>query len=315
MNEMSIFLRVIEAGSFAGAAEGLGMTPSGVSRAVSRIEDRLRVRLLTRSTRRLALTDEGRRYLDHCRDILAAIETAEADISARATAPHGVLRINTGTTWGKYVLGPILPEFLARYPEISVELSITDRLIDPLAERADITIRNGEISTGSLRAEPLHEGRRIICASPAYLARHGTPRAPADLAQHNCLLVAGQSASARWPFATPEGVERQRVRGNFQCDNAVLLLDLALAGHGIVRLGDILVARAIRAGQLVALLEDHHTAEPYRVTALLPPGRFVQPKVRAFLSFLRARADPAALGDAHLTTAHSPRPGPPPEGS
>lgn len=291
MNEMAVFVRVVEIGSFAGAAEALALSPSAVSKIVSRIEDRLKVRLLTRTTRRLALTGEGEIYLEHARAILGAIEAVESTLSKARGQPSGLLRVNTGTAIGKHVLAPRLPGFLAAYPEIRLELSVTDRQIDPVAENVDLVLRTGPLADSSLHAMRLGQGRRYICASPAYLSRHGYPQTPADLAGRNC-LVTPMSHLAQWPFHDPGGITRLQVRGDLVSDSADLLLDLALAGHGIVRLGNALVDEALAQGRLVALLEDCHADEPFPIWALMPPGRFRLHRMQVFLDFLKALFSP-----------------------
>ncbi|WP_284177952.1 LysR family transcriptional regulator [Rhabdaerophilum sp. SD176] len=289
MNDMAAFVRIVEEGSFAAAAPGLGLTPSALSKLVSRLEDRLRVRLLTRTTRRLALTAEGQTYLERAREILAAIEAVESDLSQAGRRPGGRVRVDAGTAIAKHQLAPLLPVFHARYPEISVDLSVTDRQIDPVAEHVDLVLRTGAMGDSSLQAVRLYDGHRRICASPDYLARNGVPRTPADLASHQCLLLSHQPHLARWPFHTPEGVNAMTIRAAITVDSADILLDLAIGGAGIVRLGNILVDRALADGRLVSLLEDVHAVEPFPVWAVMPPGRFRVHRVRVLLDFLKER--------------------------
>lgn len=284
--EMQAFVRIVELGSFAAAAPELGLTASAMSKLVTRVEDRLGVRLLTRTTRRLALTAEGATYLTRAREILAAIEAAEAEVSACVERPRGVIRLNAGTALGKHQLAPVLPEFHRRFPEIRIDLSISDRQIDILAENVDMVLRTGPLADSSMVARKIADGRRLITASPDYLDRHGTPRVPADLSRHNCMVIPGVTHLARWPFHTPEGINRMEVRGNVTCDNADLLLDLAIAGHGIVRLGDALCGQAVKRGQLVPLLVDHHVDEPFPIWVLVSPGRQRLPRMRVFIDFL-----------------------------
>ncbi len=289
MNDMLAFVRVVETGSFAAAAKALVLTPSAISKIISRIEDRLKARLLTRTTRRLALTPEGQIYLDRARDILGAIEAVESEISATRGKPSGPIRVNTGTAIAKHQLAPILPDFLSAYPDITIDLTVTDRQIDPVAENVDVVLRTGALADSALHAQNISEGHRIICASPDYLARHGTPHVSGDLLAHNCLILSHQSHLARWPFHTPEGINALKVSGGLTVDSADILLDLALAGHGIVRLGNVLVDAAIAAGRLVPLLEEHHASEPFPVWAVMPPGRFRVHRVGVLLEFLKER--------------------------
>jgi len=283
--EMNAFVRVVERGSFAAAATDLGLTPSALSKLVTRIEDRLGVRLLTRTTRKLALTDEGELFVARSRDILASIEAAEAEVTAASRAPRGHLKVSVGTALAKQILRPALPDFLARYPDISVELNVSDRQIDLVAEQVDVAIRSGALGDSTLVARKLAEATRLICASPLYLKKHGTPRVPADLLRHNCLTLPG-SAWMQWPFHTQEGINRLAISGTFTSDNADLLFDMAIAGLGIARLADFMVARAIHEGTLVPLLKDSHMPESFPIHALTVPGRHRAPRIRAFIDFL-----------------------------
>jgi DNA-binding transcriptional LysR family regulator len=283
--EMNAFVRVAERGSFAAAAADLGLTPSALSKLVTRIEDRLGVRLLTRTTRKLALTAEGELFVARSREILASIEAAEAEVTAASERPRGHLRISVGTAVAKQILGPALPVFLDRYPDITVELHASDRQVDLVAEQIDVAIRSGALGDSTLVARKVGEATRVICASPLYLEKHGTPRVPADLLQHNCLTLPGPAWS-QWPFHTHEGINRLAVSGTFTSDNADLLLDMAVAGLGVARLADFMVARALRDGALVRLLVDSHVPESFPLHALTVPGRHRAPRIRAFVDFL-----------------------------
>jgi DNA-binding transcriptional LysR family regulator len=282
--EMNAFVRVVERGSFAAAANDLGLTPSALSKLVTRIEDRLGVRLLTRTTRKLALTDEGELFVARSREILASIEAAEAEVTAARELPRGHLRVSVGTALAKQILGPAIAAFLARYPEISVELDVSDWQVDLVADLVDVAIRSGALGDSTLVARKLTEATRVICASPAYLKKHGTPRVPADLLKHNCLTFSG-SAWMQWPFHTHEGINRLHVSGTFTSDNADLLFDMAITGLGIARLADFMVARAVQQGSLVPLLQDSHMPESFPIHALTVPGRRA-PRIKAFIDFL-----------------------------
>jgi DNA-binding transcriptional LysR family regulator len=284
--EMAAFARVADKGSFADAAMDLGLTPSALSKLVTRLEDRLGVRLMTRTTRRLTLTPEGEAFLTRTRDVLALIEAAESEAAVSRRRPKGHLRVNTGTAFAKHHLVRMLPMFLAAYPEITLELGITDRQIDPVAEQVDVAFRAGILHESSLIARKLMDGRRKICASPAYLAAHGTPKLPADLLKHNCMIIQGFSRLTVWPFQAGDGINRLEVRGDFACDSADVLYDMALAGHGIVRLSDFLVGGALADGRLVELFPDLHAPEPVPLWAVMPPGRHRAPRVQVFVEFV-----------------------------
>jgi DNA-binding transcriptional LysR family regulator len=195
------------------------------------------------------------------------------------------LRVSVGTAVAKQILGPALPVFLDRYRDITVELHVSDRQADLVAEQIDVAIRSGALGDSTLLARKLSEATRVITASPLYLEKHGAPRVPADLLGHNCLTLPGPAWS-QWPFHTHEGINRLAVSGSFTSDNADLLFDMAVSGLGIARLADFMVARAVREGALVRLLEDSHVPESFPIHALTVPGRHRAPRIRAFVEFV-----------------------------
>jgi DNA-binding transcriptional LysR family regulator len=283
-NDMRAFVRVVEHQSFSAAAVVLGLTPSAVSKHVSRLEDRLGVRLLHRTTRRLALTSEGEVYFTRARQILADIEEVEAEVTRSRGSPRGRLHVHTSNAFGVHQLAPALPEFLMRYPDIEVELSITDRIVDLVGERADVAIRGGPIADTSLSARKIGEFERTICAAPSYLARRGVPRTPAELASHVCVVAAPMSS--RWPFRTRTGLDLVEIMPRVTTDNGEAALRLALGGAGIARLADVIIGEPIRSGLLVPLLTDVHHTELLPLSAIYLAGRHRLPKVRVFLDFL-----------------------------
>lgn len=287
-SDLRVFVRVMDRGNFSLAANDLGITPSAVSKLISRLEDRLGARLLERSTRRLALTPEGETFLARARRIVADIEEAEAEVARVRGAPRGKLRINSGTAFGLHQLAPALADFLARYPEIDIELSITDRLVDLIEEQSDIAVRSGHIPEGPFVQRKLADLQRVICAAPAYLAARGTPRTAADLKGHDCIVVAGPGLS-RWPFKTRGGIDVVDVRPRVTTDDAEAALRLAIEGAGIIRLSDVIVGSPLRNGELVALLTDVHHVEPFPLAAIYPSGRHRLPRVAVFLEFLQER--------------------------
>lgn len=287
-SDLRVFVRVMDRGNFSLAASDLGITPSAVSKLVSRLEDRLGVRLLERSTRRLALTPEGETFLSRARRIVADVEEAEAEVARVRGAPRGKLRINSGTAFGLHQLTPALADFLARYPEIDVDLSITDRLVDLIDEQSDIAVRSGHIPEGPYAQRKLADLQRVICAAPSYLAGRGTPHVAADLRGHDCIVVAGPGLN-RWPFKTRSGIDVVEVRPRVTTDDAEAALRLAIEGAGIVRMSDVIVGEPLRKGELVALLTDVHHVEPFPLSAIYPGGRHRLPRVAVFLDFLQER--------------------------
>jgi DNA-binding transcriptional LysR family regulator len=283
--DMGTFVRVVERRSFSAAAQELGLTPSAVSKLITRLEDRLGARLLHRTTRRLSLTSEGEHYFVRARKILADIAEAEAEIARSQAAPSGKLRINTSIAFATYQLAPSLPEFVARYPNIAVELLVTDRIVDLVEDHADVTIRAGRIPETTLSARHIADFRRVICASPDYLEQQGTPHMPPDLTSHACISLAAAD-TMRWPFRSSKGIEQVQINPRLTSDNGDVALRLALCGAGIVRLAELLVGEPIRRGELVPLLTDVHHSEPIALTAIYLAGRHRLPKVRVFLDFL-----------------------------
>jgi len=284
--DMKVFVRGVELQSFSAAARDLGLTPSAVSKIVTRMESRLGVRLLHRTTRKLVLTAEGEGYFAHCRRILFEMEHAEAELLRHRDAPHGLLRMNCGLTFGQHQFVAMIPEFLARYPNIQLELALTDQIVSLMGEGVDLAIRLGASADSSLVGRKICDFERLICASPDYLKRHGEPRVPEDLRAHNCLYVTTASAHRVWPFDTEDGPLLIEVRGNFSANNANTVLDLALRGLGIVCLADYLAGEQIRQGRLVRLLSATHRGERVPLYALYPQGRQPSPKITAMLNFL-----------------------------
>ena len=288
-HEMQILVTAVDAGGFTAAAERLGLSPSAISKIVSRLEGRLGVRLLNRTTRRIDLTPEGQVYVERARQILADIEDVESSVSEAGARPKGLLRVNIGVAFGIHQLVPAVPDFLARYPEVHLSLDVTDRMVDVIADRADLAVRTGRLADSSLIARKISEMTRVIVAAPSYLAKHGTPSEPEDLLRHNCLVVSDAPSLSRWPFRGEGSVQTLDVAGSVTASSADALVNLAVDGVGIVRFGDVILAPHIRAGRLVPILTRDHLVEPVPISAVYPPGRQRVPKIRAFVDFLVER--------------------------
>jgi DNA-binding transcriptional LysR family regulator len=289
VTDLRAFVRVIERGGFAAASKDLGITPSGVSKLVTRLEDRLGVRLLHRTTRRLALTPEGETFHLRARDILAAITDAEAEVSEAGRKPRGKLRVNCVPAFALHQLMPALPEFIARCPEVELDIALTDRVVDLLAENADVGVRSGSVQEPSLVTRKFAEIRRGLFAAPEYLKHRGTPRTPSDLREHTCITLKLSASSHLWPFHDGGKVGTIDVGSRVLVDSGEAALRLAVAGGGIARLADLIVADALREGRLEPVLAPTHVAEPIPLSAVYPHGRHRMPKVRAFLDFLVER--------------------------
>ncbi|MEA2841198.1 MAG: hypothetical protein QOF41_2528 [Methylobacteriaceae bacterium] len=284
--EMSVFARVVERGSFGAAAQDFGLSPSAVSKLILRLEHRLGVRLINRTTRRLALTAEGATYLERSREILAAIEAAESEIASARTSPRGHLRVHAPPVMIGDHFGPGLSEFLARYPRVTVEFLVANRAIDLVAENVDVAMRTGQLPDSSMVACKIIDLTQIVCASPEYLGRHGRPLVPSDLTRHQCLTLNSIPEPGTWTFDSHGDRVVVEVNGGISADSSDVLVRLATEGVGIVRLGELAVARAVRNGSLEPLLQDVQVRESYPLWAVLPPGRQRSPKVKAFLAFL-----------------------------
>jgi len=290
--EMRVFVRAIERGTFAVAANDLGLTPSAVSKLILRLETRLGVRLVNRTTRKLALTAEGEAYFHSGRRLIEAIDGLEHEVAASAAHPRGLLRINTTVSFGVQHLAPALMEFQRRYPDVRVSISLTDNPVDLHAQRIDVAVRVGPLTDASLMSRKVGEVGRVICASPQYLKKFGTPTSRDDLAQHRCIVFTAAGRS-RWAFRTANGgIEHVDVSGVFASNRQECVLQLALLGAGIARLADFMVAKPIRDGKLVPLLADQHHPERTPAYAVFPPGTQKVPKVRVFLDFLVERFRP-----------------------
>ncbi|MGQ2929748.1 MAG: LysR family transcriptional regulator [Sphingopyxis sp.] len=283
--DIETFLAVASGGSFAAAAKALRLTPSAVSRSIARLEQRLGAILFRRTTRSLALTAEGSAYRDRMSVLLAEIETVESDLGREKQGPRGLLRVNASPSIGVPLL-PILPRFTTRYPEIVLDLALSDTIVDLVEERADIAIRIGPLRDTSLRAKKLGHSRMVLVASPAYLARRRTPRTPDDLDGHDCLRFSFRRSIDSWPFLVGGRVVHRPVPGSFFGNSGDLVRQMAVAGGGIARHGHFHVAADLAAGRLVELLPDYHPGDGEDIHALYAPEDRAATRIRAFLDFL-----------------------------
>jgi len=285
---LEIFNMVAEQGSFSAAGRLLGLTPSAVSRTVDRIEARLGVRLLLRTTRALTLTAEGQAYLGAARRILADLDDAEQQIADQG-APRGRLRVSAALSHGRLCIVPLLGEFAQAYPHILVDISLSDAIADIAGGQADVAIRFGPLADSGLTARKLGETRRMIVASPAYLARHGTPRVPQDLHDHNCLNFNFRRVEPVWPFCGDAGDYAMTVTGSIEANNGETLGQLAAAGVGITRVGAFSVANELAEGSLVPILEAFNPGDIEVIHAVFVGGANTPARVRVFVDFLAER--------------------------
>lgn len=290
---MTAFVRSVDGGGFSAAARELGLTPSALSKLVTRLEDRLGARLLQRTTRRLQLTPEGEAFYVRSRRILADIDEAEAEVVEAGVRPTGLLRLHCGSAFGMHQLAPAIPLFLERHPGVELDITISDEPLVGLGEGVDLAIRIGPLDESSMVARRICNLERVICAAPSYLERCGVPRTPDDLQHHNCLWITSLPVLRRWPFDTDDGIRVVHIDGNVVANNAETVLQLAMAGVGITRLTDVIVGDAIGRGELIPILSEWHHVEPVPLYATYPSGRNLSPKIRAMVDFLVEQFGPA----------------------
>lgn len=286
--ELEVFAAAVQGGSFSAAGRTLGLTPSAVSRTLDRIEARLGVRLMLRTTRALTLTAEGQAYLGAARRILADLDDAERLIADQG-APRGRLRVSAGLSHGRLCIVPLLGEFARRYPHILLDVSLTDTIADIPGGQADVGIRFGILPDSPLTARRIGETGRTIVASPEYLARRGTPQVPEDLHDHNCLNFNFRRAEPIWPFRKDGRDYALTVHGNIEANNGETLGQLALDGVGITRVGNFSVADALAAGRLVPVLEAFNPGDAEQIHAVFVGGANMPARVRVFVDFVAER--------------------------
>ena len=289
LTALEVFVKVVESQSFAAAARQLGLSPAMASKHIQALEERLGARLLNRTTRRLSLTEVGRGYYERSRQVLADLEDADRAASDLQRAPRGRLKVNAPFSFGIRHVGPAVAAYLATYPEVSIDLDLNDRYVDILAEGVDLALRVGRLSDSSLIARRLAPIRLVAFASPAYLARHGTPRTPQELAAHNCLLYTYAATADEWQFIGPDGADAVvRVSGRLAANNGDVLLAAAVDGLGIALGPTFIAGEHVQAGKLVTLLPGYAPPE-VALYAVYPPGRHLSAKLRSFVDFLAAR--------------------------
>jgi DNA-binding transcriptional LysR family regulator len=288
LESMSTFLAAVETGSLSAASRKLGMPLATVSRKVSELEDYLRTRLFTRTSRRLTLTQAGRAYVASCKRILEDIAEAERVASGEYHAPQGDLVITGSIVFGRLHITPVVVEFLKAYPDINVRLVLADRVVNLLEEQVDVAVRIGELPDSSLLATRVGSIRRIVCASPAYFETHGTPRSPDDLAAHHCISFEGLTAPDRWSFVQGKIAVSIAVRSRLIVNTADTAIDAAIASIGITRVLSYQAADAVRAGRLSVALKDFEP-RPLPVNLITIGQPLLPIKLRAFLDFAAPR--------------------------
>ncbi len=296
LDEMLAFVSVVDSGSISAAAEQLEQTASGVSRALSRLEDKLTVTLLRRTTRRLELTEEGEAFLAQARRILASVEEAEEQMALRRQAPAGRLRVNTASPFMLHVIVPLIGDFRTRYPLIELELHSDDRIVDLLERRIDLAIRIGPLPDSSLHARPLCHTTRRVLASPAYLARHGTPQQVEDLAEHSLIGFTEPDRLNDWPLRHALG-ESWRINPALRASSGDTVRELALAGEGIASLSDFMTGRDRQRGELVEVLAAQRVDVRQPINAVYYRNSALASLITCFLDYLNERLGAGAPHD------------------
>ncbi|VFR19570.1 transcriptional regulator, MerR family [plant metagenome] len=289
--QITAFLAAVEHGGFTAAGQALGRDGSILSRRVTALEKRLGVRLMERTTRRLALTEAGEAFHQRMRGTLQALQEIEQDTAAAATGVRGTLRIALPATFGRMWVAPILPAFLATYPDLVVETAFEDRYVDLVAESFDVAVRIGTLTDSRLVARRLAPSRRLLCASPAYLQAHGTPVRPADLAQHACLGFSRLASHPLWHLRDGDKATAIRIAGPLVTDDAQSLVQAAVCGAGIAMVSDWLAGPELCSGRLVPVLPDHPVENNETIYLVHPSARLVPAKTRAFSDWMTLQLD------------------------
>jgi DNA-binding transcriptional LysR family regulator len=300
---METFVRVVESGSFAAAAERLGLSAAMASRHVQALEERLGTRLLNRTTRRLALTEAGAAYFERCQQVLRDVEEMDLSVAAEGEQPRGLLRVNAPVVFGTRHLAGVVAAYEARHPEVAIELTLNDRFIDLVEEGADVAVRIGALTDSTLVARRLFPVRLALCASPEYLKRHGAPRTLEDLSRHNCLGYTYTRGGTEVELVGPEGKVVVPFRGSLRANHGEVLLRAALDGLGIVLQPTFISGDALAGGRLRAVLPQYCTVE-LSAYAVFLSRKYLSAKVRTFVDFLAGQFGPEPYWDAWT---HAPR--------
>jgi len=284
--QMSTFVEVVARGSLSAAARAEGIAPAMIGRRLDALEARLGVKLLQRTTRRLALTDEGVAFLEDCQRILGEVNDAESAIAEHSMRATGHLTVSAPAGFGRLHVAPLLPSFLAEHREVTLNLNLSDRVIDLVAEGVDVAIRIASLDDSNLVGVKLADNRRVVVASPAYLKRHGQPRQPADLARHNCLPISSEGSQRGWTFLDNGKQVTVKVGGNMVCNDGAVLHAWALAGKGLAWRSMWEVGAQIANGELCTVLDDY-AAPGNDIHAVFAQRRHLPLRIRAFVDFLR----------------------------
>ncbi|MEO8630269.1 MAG: LysR family transcriptional regulator [Betaproteobacteria bacterium] len=294
LEAMEMFVRIVETGSFSVVAREMGKTQPTISKQVTALEQRLKTRLLNRSTRSISLTELGAAFYERCKAIIDEVQDAESMLGDAQSSLSGILSVNSSIALGQILLMPLLLKFQQQHPGLEIDLSLSDRYIDLVEQGVDVAVRVGNRADANLISRLLGATQRLLVATPAYLQAHGIPQTPADLARHNCLQYAYLSTGSEWLFMGVDGEIRVRVSGNFKANNGHAIREALLAGVGVALTPDWLIHAQIAQGELVVLLPEF-APPPWEINAVYPAGRHLSSKVGAVLELLQHefRAIPA----------------------
>ncbi|MBA5638855.1 LysR family transcriptional regulator [Duganella sp. LX20W] len=284
--QISTFVEVVSKGSLSAAARAEGIAPAMIGRRLDALEARLGVKLLQRTTRKLALTNEGAAFLEDCQRILAELEDAESAVAERSARASGHLMISAPAGFGRQHVAPLLPSFLAEHRDVQCTLNLNDRVVDLIGEGVDVAIRIASLSDSNLVSVKLADNERVLVAAPAYLKRYGEPKTLADLSKHNCLAISSEGSQRGWTFRDGGKIVTLKVTGNMGCNDGQVLHDWALAGKGLAWRSMWEVGSEIESGQLQTVL-DQHSAPGNDIYAVFAQRRHLPLRIRAFVDFLR----------------------------
>lgn len=304
IEHLKLFVRVASTQTISQAGQALNLSPAVASAHLGKLEEDLGVRLFHRTTRKVSLTQEGEAFLPYAEEVLTSVEMARAAMGSGNTDPKGTLRVTAPASFGRMHLVPALKDFLARYPQISLDLRLSDSIVDLVEGGFDIAIRNAELKDSSLIARRLAPDRRIICAAPAYLREHGEPRSPGDLSQHACINLIGMES---WTFATPAGPISIRTTGPLRTDNGEAMRDACTSGLGIAISSTWSVYQHLTRGDLIQVLPDTPLTAHTAIWAMYPSSRLLAPKVRAFIDFFAERFGDTPYWDRLAETSNRAR--------
>jgi DNA-binding transcriptional LysR family regulator len=283
--EMKTFAAVVDGGSFVQAADALGMSKPAVSRHVAELEQRLGVRLLQRTTRKLSLTEEGRLFYGRCKSVLSDVEVAEEEITAKSIAVKGLIKVNVPVSYGLLELAPLWPDFMTEYPDVELDITLADRIVDLVEEGYDLAVRIARLANSSLVSRKLASTRMVLCASPGYLKKHGQPKHPYELTEHAVMSYSLLATGDQWDFEGPEGKVSVTVKPVMRTNSGDTCTAAARKNKGVILQPSFMVSADLRSGVLIELMPQYPSIE-FGVYAVYPTRQYVSPKVRALIDFL-----------------------------